>query len=196
MPRSPLQRGPATDHYHDRLGVDQTSSGGGVSATDGRTTVDPATQIQFPPGTLSDLGGGVAGVGLLTQLVGPFHIAFETPELQNNGVGLLEVPAGSWLTGVAVVITESWLSSLVNTPEFVVTLVPGDPTQPWASGAGFDSSSRMSVDPTADVLAALPGTFTPVATVVDGWLLAAYYPDDSTPGGEADIYAIIATPIA
>lgn len=38
--------------------------GGSISATDGTTTVDPATSIQFRPGTVNDLGAGIAGVGL------------------------------------------------------------------------------------------------------------------------------------
>lgn len=36
--------------------------GGSISVTDGTTTVDPATSLSLPLGTLTDLGGGVAGM--------------------------------------------------------------------------------------------------------------------------------------
>lgn len=40
-----------------------SAGGGSISATDGTTTVDPATSLSFPAHTLTDLGSGVAGVG-------------------------------------------------------------------------------------------------------------------------------------
>ena len=50
----------------DALTFVQLSGGGGsISVTDGSTTVNPATEIDFTSGAVvSDLGGGVAGVAI------------------------------------------------------------------------------------------------------------------------------------
>ena len=50
----------ATKHY-----VDTHGGGGAISVTDGSTTVAPTTELDFTSGaTVSDLGGGVAGVAV------------------------------------------------------------------------------------------------------------------------------------
>lgn len=42
--------------------IDPNASGEAISATDGTTTVDPATSLSFPSGSLADAGGGAAQV--------------------------------------------------------------------------------------------------------------------------------------
>src|SRR5438105_9373210 len=51
-----------------------SAGGAGVSVTDGVTPIPNVTSLQIPLGTLTDAGAGVAKVGLLWQIIGPFHL--------------------------------------------------------------------------------------------------------------------------
>jgi len=78
--------------------------GGSISATGGDVTVPNVTEIQFPPGTVTDAGGGVAAVGLILSMIGPFPFAFDdTRNVLDAYISLAEVPAGcavvrAWVT--------------------------------------------------------------------------------------------------
>lgn len=82
--------------------------GGSTSVTDGTTTVSDVTSIEFPAGTVADLGSGVAGVGLVLA-VASASVAFDAAGFVNPensvGVPLFELPAGSRALVVGYVTT-------------------------------------------------------------------------------------------
>jgi hypothetical protein len=83
-----------TQYYPDAVG-----SGGLGSVTDGATTVNPATSITFPAGTLTDLGGGVVGVALIPQQY-EVIVNFDDPAFVLNApfdVGFPELAVGTWI---------------------------------------------------------------------------------------------------
>ena len=198
MARSPLQKGPATDHYHDRLGVDQTNAGGGVSATDGRTTVDPATGLRFPSGTLLDLGDGVAGVGLLLQKIGPFHVTFQSDGINASGDGhfLVALAAGTEVLQHIIVPTIAWhaVSGTIDLAVYIGGSHYGPPDDdfriigiPYADG---ELNPRTGGGSTAGLAQVVYGEVSEVGA------LLVQTASDNLDAGAADIYAIIATPIA
>ena len=204
MPRSPLQKGPATDHYHDHLGVDQTNDGSGspVLATDGRTTIDPTTSLRFPPGTLADLGGGLAGVGFFTTLLGPFRINWDDVGI-DSGFGIAlggVIPGGSWIWDAAAVIVDSWQpggpgTNSITIETYVVdeNINFGQQVMQWA--AIFEAAS---IHPDS-LLRTLPSVLVrrPVLTVAPAKLYFKAYGDlggDGMSAGASDVHVLVSTP--
>lgn len=78
--------GANVEEYEEALGP-----GGSITVTDGSTTVDPATSLEFPSGSVTDAGGGVAQVASggsvpgAAIVRGPFDIAFDDAGL-NDGI--------------------------------------------------------------------------------------------------------------
>lgn len=68
--------------------------GGSISATVGGVSFGAITGLSLP-GTGVDLGGGLVGVGLIPSIIGPFTVAFDTPNISTDGVLLAALPAGS-----------------------------------------------------------------------------------------------------
>lgn len=64
--------------------ADAPGGGGSISVTDGRTTVDPASSLSFPAGTLTDAGGGVASLALSIRLLVSALITKDTPLLSSD----------------------------------------------------------------------------------------------------------------
>lgn len=65
-----------------------SGGGGGLSVTDGTTTV-AATSLQMPAGTVTDLGSGVAGVGFLNLSLRTFDVSFDDVGFQDPNTGVL-----------------------------------------------------------------------------------------------------------
>lgn len=89
------------------------SGGGGVTVT-GSQGGGPftATAVKLA-GVATDLGGGTAGQGLVTQQFGPYAIAYDTPNLWNAdnspaGVILDTLPAGVILASSVVDTSDTW----------------------------------------------------------------------------------------
>lgn len=83
------------------------NGGGSIAVTDGTTTVDSATSIVMPAGTVSNLGGGAVGMGLVYSLQ-EAECAFDTPGFVmpiDDGPELFHIPAGSRFTVRAYVTT-------------------------------------------------------------------------------------------
>jgi hypothetical protein len=78
--------------------------GGSISVTDGSTTVDPATSIDFSGATVTDEGGGVAGVavggsqpGIATEAINGLVKDYDPPGgIDAAGVILLDPTAQDW----------------------------------------------------------------------------------------------------
>src|SRR4029077_13341714 len=108
-PAAHLSAAPLTPIY-SQIGSPQLNAGspGAVSVTDGVTTV--AASTIHMPGAVSDAGGGVAKVGLLLQLLGPFHVVFGDfgPGGGNHPVELQPLSVGQIVLDAWVEVTEAW----------------------------------------------------------------------------------------
>jgi hypothetical protein len=175
---------------------------GGVTVTDGTTTVDPATSIHFLAGTISDLGGGVAGVGVVPTLLGPLHFAHDDAGIGTNGVVLAsDLPAGTWLLSVDVFITEDFDGLTTDNYTCDIGL---------QAGASPIGSQQIGWSPTFDVSLTTVGqvdgsgilkphgsgyyNFRRVALTQPGILMVYFVPDGVNTQGEADVYALIVSP--
>jgi len=85
------------------------SGGSGLSSITGTGggSVSNPTALQVP-GTVADLGGGVAGVGLVCSLIGPFPVAFDSPGLAVDGFQLCDLVAGTVIVSVGIFVTAQW----------------------------------------------------------------------------------------
>lgn len=183
--------------------------GGAITATDGTTTVNPATSIQFPAGTLADLGGGAAGVGLIWRAISA-DIAYDTPELNNPtnfGPAVLTIPAGSFFQVFALISTE-WDAdgtlellvaaddsgnntmagnSAVYIPQGTTFTTPGD--------EGAIGEPTRSNNSTLTALSVEKGVARWNYAALDRVVCVGFYPAAGNPTqGEGKVVAIIATP--
>lgn len=196
------------------VGVANAIEGGGaISATDGVTTVNPATSIVFPSGTIADLGGGVAGIGLILRQIGPFAVAFDTPDISPPGLGakVWDVPAGTLVLRAWAEIDPVWLGP--DTATMQIWLGPSDQ---WDDGTWLPISihSAKNINTIYDLATGLvlqtitegepifvagagqtTGRFMAGRAVTTN-ALGVYVTTTGSAavGGSADIYAIIATP--
>lgn len=183
--------------------------GGAISATDGVTTVDPATSIVFPAGTLADLGGGMAGVSLMLRMLGPFSVAFDSPGLQETGgpsgvlsdgityVDLGPIPDGAFVLQAIARITTDFNGSASGNQLLQIGLQPEDdpdnnvPLNTWKAVDNTNAPAvySESVDTAARVAR--------VGFATAGAHLYVNYNNGggtAPTAGAADISAIIATP--
>lgn len=183
--------------------------GGSISATDGETTVDPATSLRFPAGTLSDLGEGVAGVGLVTYLVGPYTITKDTPNL-DAGVSLLTLPIGAIVVRAWIIVTtpfaptERTLGIYIGGPGFDFNGDGDDDNLIFYGSAGSDLASNvLSTHYVAEprvgpdqIASETPHYVSRVAfaTLADARLVVGSSNIGDASAGSLDVYAIIATP--
>jgi hypothetical protein len=190
--------------------IDQGVVSAPISVTDGTTTVDPATSLRLPAGTLSDLGSGEGAVGLIITRLGPFRVNYNTPNI-GDGIKVADLDAGTVVIGAWVEVLVPWDA---HADDARVDVCAGGAT--WGS-PNFNyftvTASRVGANigptaPDADVApAALVREFptggqvtssqnSPVRLVTAGALVACTANDGSATQGSADIYAIIATPAA
>lgn len=174
--------------------------GGSISITDGTTTVDPATSLRLPVGTLVNLGSGAAGVGLVLQLIGPFHVHFDDAGIQDAG-GIVLAPLA---TGVLVLkawafVFTQWaggsfdsLNIMIGATFDNIMVYDAQATStPTAPGSPYIESLPPTPSALGSVIYMLPLT----ALVQDATTLNAYVNTDApSTAGSADIYAIIAAP--
>lgn len=169
--------------------------GGSVAATDGTTTVNPATSIQFPAGTLADLGGGVAGVGLVLQVIGPFHITHSTPDIYGGGSTTVEIaapPTGCFVLQTMALFTEAFnggndLLQMNIAPAGDLTNFTGF-AQIIAGGSVPAAVKALANDDAQPQRERVP-------IIASGDLISVFVAADTEPtAGAADIYAIIAAP--
>lgn len=173
--------------------------GGSILVTDGTTTVNPATSLHLPAGTLSDLGSGVGGVGLITTLIGPFPVAFNTAGINDgpDGCPVAPLTLGSVVVYAWAVFHDEW-----NSGTSCALFIGSDNTVITAYDANACTSGTPSdpVNMGGDVAA---GGWTglliaPVHVLQAGQNLNVKTQQigDIATIGSADIYAIIATPAA
>ena len=175
-----------------------------ISGTGGGSVANP-TALQLP-GVVADLGGGLAGAGFLSSLIGPFHIAHD--DAQTDGYWLFgSFVADTLIVRMFAVPTQIWdFDPSEAAANFQMgTAVGGDPSNNGQT-LTYYGQTGIQGDP------AYQGTFaewdqtTVVAGLVTSSARSAYVSgagvfwadsyNGSTPltTGEVDIYAIIATP--
>lgn len=190
------------DNSHTPISPD----GGGVSVTDGTTTV-AASSIVMPSGTVTDLGGGMAGVGLVFRLIGPYHITYQTPGIgsSEDGAVLAALPSGTVVIAIGAMISTDFDASLAvflggdkylpPDDDFVQVcpMIPAGTVSSFVSGGATGASVPVTA-PTSpgSVNAAWLSAFGLLSA--DGALLVQS--GGALTHGVADIYAIIATPAA
>lgn len=181
-------------------------SGGSLTVTGSQGgSVEGATEIKMA-GVVSDLGSGVAGQGLVLQLIGPFTIAFDAPGLQTDGALVTALDANTVVIQVAVFVTTPFNGGC---DQFSVNLggsayaAPNDdyalvtavfpPSNPQAIGTGFRISNVQAFQD-GDNATQRMNISTALGLLSSAGALVAYAPHGTPSAGSADIYAIIATP--
>jgi hypothetical protein len=175
-------------------------TGGSLTVTDGDTSV-VASAIQFTPGTIADLGDGVAGVVLNCQLIGPFPIAFNTPNIdQGDGsVNLVDIPTGTSVLTAWLVPLDTWAADTWDA--FWIGLSPDAHPGSWVpitkyeagiSGGTFHDQAFVSAEAfTIDLTIARS-----IATASEPSHLTVEYDSTNPTAGTGSVYAVIATPSA
>jgi hypothetical protein len=176
-----------------------------MSVTDGTTTVDPTTSLRLPAGTLTDLGGGVAGVGLMTYLVGPFTLHHSDVGL-SDGVLLVPLASGTLVLAVGVFITEAWDGDATYVRVAIGGHLYAAPDDDWGfitpaatplsplAGTGWKVARGLQINDYSNVAWDVWGSALAFVTEAGGLLGVSDASTSTT--GEADIYAVIATPAA
>ena len=184
-----------TRYYPDAAG----GGAGSISATDGTTTVDPTTSISFPAGTLSDLGSGVAGVGLLLQVVSQ-DIAFDTPSITTSrGVEVSLLAPGTVVIKAFPVVNTTFHGD-ADTAKLTILMVTHPPDlDDYDPLSTFDAVSELTPNPPDYLLELLlavdvPANGTSAVAVTECSLRVNLGNDTNFLSGQATVYAIIATP--
>lgn len=181
------------------------SVGGSISGTDGTTTVNPLTSLRLPAGTLTDLGSGEGGVGLIVQLIGPFGpINFNTPHFTDDFDNILCVALspGTLVLDAWVEVTTEF-DSTVPYANLLVGLITGDPASDGSQGRNVHSQNSLSnitITPYLRFAAAQTAVELPCqVTTIDptaGLFAGFNNSGGSVTQGSFVVYAIIATPAA
>jgi hypothetical protein len=184
----------------------EAQAGGSMSVTDGTTTVDPATSLHLPAGTLTDLGSGEGGVGLLVRLIGPYPVTYASVGKASTagepavfGDAFVYVPLAPLPDGALVITAwaEPVTSFVLASSVIYVTAQPTDDPDNSCDIASWKVSNEYGM---AGVLAAAfsqePITQLGIIRCITGCQLACYLSTSEGPAsvGAANIYAIIATP--
>jgi hypothetical protein len=182
----------------DTAWVQSGSAGGGVAGltiTDGVTSVT-ATSLRMPSGTVVDVGGGVAAVGLVVTLLGPFHVNYNAAGIDVLGVPVATLDEGTlvlkaWLVVTAPFLvggTESGHSAFIglgpdsgNLTNYETNFaIPGE----GPAIAGQEAHSDTPITHNSQFVAAGGQPLT----------VAVYPASGSFTAGGVDCYAVIATP--
>lgn len=197
MTRSNLQPGPATDHYHDTLGVNpSTPSGGSLSVDNG---VDPPAEVATLVAPGATLGDGTATLPLSLRWIGPFRVNFDDALVDTGRFVLTPVESGTLILDVFAYTNDFDGSASAIELDVVV----GAATSPRAGVASFDCLDQYN-SPTDDLwvvgVPASPPTanIRPRGTLVRDTGMSLYAGFNVTGGtmiaGYADVYAIITNP--
>ena len=144
---------------------------GGVAVTDGSTTVDPATEIDFTAGaTVTDLGGGIAGVAVSG---GGGGIAYDTA---NTG-DWLEVAATDSSHNPSVLFTTAGEFTVEDSSGFGSAI---NLTTHNGGGINIAADSPGAIAINADLVstpAAVEVDLEPTATFIAGTAAGLFYSD-------------------
>lgn len=204
-------------HFQSQILQDNThvpidTGGGSISATDGTNTVNPLTSLVLPKGTLTDLGSGVGGVGLVFQRIGPFPFAWDTTlDLDGSWATLTELAADVLVYRAWAVFDEGflWDNAEAGSVQIGITLLnggshnhsldlvlyatltaQGDPSHPPFIQPEWEA------EPISAIASPAMGALGPIVTMKTSAILAAYPTQLPLTAGSCRVYAIIATPAA
>lgn len=183
-----------------------SGGGGSISITDGTTTVDPATSLVLPAGTLTALGSGDAGVAFELRRLGPYRVTYETPGIEGDQGSPIEIvadviPAGSTIIKCWGLPVSEWATP-DDVPKLAVYVGPvsSQATVLFVPDCGDSPISPPSnahayqEDPTEPGNGVAYWTVKALASV---WMTVNDASTEAAPtSGAADIYLIIATPAA
>jgi hypothetical protein len=208
MTRSRFQPGPATDHYHDTLGVEETPQAelGGASVLVNNGVDAPAAVT-----TLVAPGAVIAGDMATLLYVQLFKktVHFDDVGLRANpGVATgWDVAVGAWITDAWVVLTTAFDSGSFLTLQTDVngdSVMPGVPVDDvslleYAEG---DLSQALDGEPAGPFLdarsrfiaAGVGGRVIPAKLLGGSFYVRVSNAASPLTVGEAEVYAIIATP--
>jgi hypothetical protein len=177
-----------------------------VSVTDGTTTVSPATSLRLPAGTLSDLTGGEAGVGLILSRIGPFHFTYSDMGIAETGGSPQAWADGGYLALASLpdgcIVLMSWVEPIVSFVDGTATSVGVglnvQPTNdPDNSSTVSEWDGRYWNNGGSYALATILTPVGPIARVVSGaQLMTTRVGAVAAVAGEANVYVIVATPAA
>jgi hypothetical protein len=183
----------------EELDLGGSPGGGGVTVTDGVTTVTDASIIGLTGGTVSESPPGTAQMTVTSgeqviRLLGPFAIAWNTPNLFTGAV-LVALSADDLLLNLEIVPTVVWNGDTDEPPRAGLA-TPADATT-WtdfeiALGITNNMSNVTPVDgyTTVQKQNSFRGMFVPPSHT--NLVICLVSGNDTQ--GEADIYALIATP--
>jgi hypothetical protein len=176
--------------------------GGGVTVTDGTTTVAAST-LQMPPGGVGDEGSGTARL-VTTALLGPYPVAFDDVGFVNpadNGIQVATIPAGAVVK--CFVITKTGWEGASGDDYLLLTLgvlsaggwsLVESNVSPSELGEPQPASAHL-INPTlSSELAARVYIPTRILTTVPAALYAAALVAGTVTAGSADVYAVVMTP--
>lgn len=153
--------------------------------------VDPPAEVTtlVAPGAAVD---GDTATLVQTRLLGPFHVTFETPGLENPAefgvvVGPVLLP-GTVVVSAWFVVTETWVGDV---DQMQVNIVSAD-------GLGIAASPSLSASPyvISHPVGYAGDLFSFVFLNVSAQLaVSVWMSSGSLSGGEADIYALATTPV-
>ena len=181
--------------------------GGAIAVTDGTTTVEGVSSIELVGSTVTDEGGGVAGVAVKTRLLGPYTVEFDDTDINVDNILLGDVlPDGAvvfdaWVvtrnfkddldTGptIDVVVSDTartTSSTVVSYPDTIVTLDVPTAMREEVSSAGTVTHHKVSTD--RDFWTGAPDLKLAVSIFINGGGTAFE-------SGTALVYALIAEPV-
>lgn len=94
-------------------------SGGAISVTDGSTTVDPATELDFSGATVTDEGSGVAGISVggstpgAARWIGPYTVGFADFDPDTFAAEVMTPTAGDLFLGARFNVTEAFDAGVI-----------------------------------------------------------------------------------
>lgn len=183
----------------DEQTAEVASLGGAMDVTDGTTTVTGATTLQLPAGTVTDEGGGVAGVAVQTRFLGPFTVNYNTPGINTDPVLLTALDPG-------VVVVRAWCEVVTawDVNADTAELVIGAGGSNWAGGDWRTCRAArigVNITDTATAEFAVEGghefedlTKQVVRTITAGALVAKVNFGAGSSEGQARVFALIAVP--
>src|SRR5438105_1032227 len=124
-----------------------SGGGGGVSVTDGLTTV-AASSIQMPSGTVSDLGGGAAAVALILQQIGPFTVHYNDADIKGDAAPSTGKSLASLVTGTRVIyawaeVTSNWV--FPGAGSLNIAVAPVSDLTDWQAITSYDGGNPHQV---------------------------------------------------
>jgi hypothetical protein len=157
-------------------------------------------------GVVADLGGGVAGQGLVVSLIGPFSIDYTMGALLSSEVEMTALASGTYVLNAWAFVTTHWTASPpLGENDLHMNIGVGNATDGTALATADAALSARDADPglpfalTENVANGAAGISKSIVKVTDdGQFLCVDLQNfgAALTAGAADIYAIIAVPAA